>query len=62
MSIKPLQADTLQHKFSYEVNFIQKNKDKTIVGQMFATGAEQVILALLEQYPDCKGTVKRIKP
>lgn len=58
--INELQED-IAFKFTYEVTYNKENIEKKITGELLGTGAEQVILSLLEQYPDCKGIVKRVK-
>lgn len=60
MRIKPSRIECIEHKFAFEITNVKANTQESITGEMSGTGAEQVILALLEQYPDCKGTIKRI--
>ncbi len=48
-----------EYNFVFEITYFKSKKEMNIKGEMVSTGAEQVILFLLEKYPSCKGEVKR---
>lgn len=50
---------TKEYNFVFEITYFKSKKEFRCNGEMVATGAEQVILSLLEQYPNCTGEVKR---
>lgn len=50
---------TKEYNFVFEITYFKSEKEFRCNGEMVATGAEQVILSLLEQYPNCTGEVKR---
>lgn len=52
---------TITHKYQYTVKYRSGRGFKTATGVIEHTSADNVILELLVQYPNCTGQVNKVK-
>ncbi len=61
MSTYTQDIHTETYQFSYEITFAPKGMHVPKTGLLSGRGADDVILQLVNQFPACKGKVKRVK-